>query len=538
MRLLLLAGIFGCLQVFYFMEQQGCKNCLCMKRYLRKLLLIFGYLSFSGVMHLNGQDLPASFGNEKTTWHEGFDRYDFLMDTASFSIEPMKAPEGSTFGVGEPAKGKRRCILIVPKKAAPGNPWSWRGCYWDHQPQTETELLRRGFYIAYISASGTLKPGPEWDAWYTFLTEKHGLSAKPAFIGMSRGGEYAYIWATTHPDKVSCIYADNPGMNRTTLMKLGELAKNDVPLLQVCGSIDPIFGDNALFIENLYQQLGGRLSMLIKDGAAHHPHSLPDPRPIADWIEQNSVAAMGSAPPAFAGDAFKKTYYYSTRNDYHYFPEEKAYLTRRGASFSPCYDRYAFNIKGVQGPVVVIVPKKEAPGRPWVFRAGFGDRDAEMDLALLARGFHIVTGPVSFNSDSLLLKDWNATYELLVSNGLSKKPVMEGAGGAAGEVIGWAIENPDKVSGIYAENPLLRSTFSKTPPLENLAPLTRAGVPLLQVCGSLDPALKDNALLIEKRYKQLGGKIQVILKESKGHYPLAPEDPGPIADLIANWQSR
>jgi hypothetical protein len=28
--------------------------------------------------------------------------------------------------------------------------------------------------------------------WYAFLTEKHGLSRKPAFIGMSRGGEYAY----------------------------------------------------------------------------------------------------------------------------------------------------------------------------------------------------------------------------------------------------------------------------------------------------------------------------------------------------------
>jgi hypothetical protein len=507
-----------------------------MKRYCWKFLFVFCYLPFTGAVRLNAQDLLASFGNEKTAWHEGFDRYDFLMDTVTLAIEPMKAPEGEKFGVGEPATGKRRCILIVPKKAAPGNPWSWRGCYWDYQPQTEIELLRRGFYIAYISASGTLKPGREWDAWYAFLTEKHGLSPKPAFVGMSRGGEYAYIWATTHPDKVSCIYADNPGMNRATLMKLGELAGNDVPLLHVCGSIDPIFGDNALFIEDLYQQLGGRISVIIKDGFAHHPHSLPDVRPIADWIEQNSRQPANNTPPAFAGPSFSKTWYYSNRNGYRYSPEERAWLTSRGASFSPCYERYAFNIKGVQGAVVVIVPKKEAPGRPWVFRAGFGGRDAEMDLALLALGFHIVTGPVSFNSDSLLLKDWNATYELLVSNGLSPKPVMEGAGGAAGEVIGWAIENPDKVSGIYAENPLLRSTFSKTPPLENLTPLVRAGIPMLQVCGSLDPALKDNALLLEKKYKQLGGKVQVILQAGKGHYPLAPEDPAPIAKLIAGWQ--
>src|ERR1700720_3810861 len=118
---------------------------------MKKLLFFFYCLPFCGGMRLAGQDLPASFGNEKTAWREGFDRYDFLMDTATLSIEPMKAPESEKFGVGEPATGKRRCILVVPKKAAPGNPWSWRGCYWDHQPQAEVELLRRGFFIAYIS---------------------------------------------------------------------------------------------------------------------------------------------------------------------------------------------------------------------------------------------------------------------------------------------------------------------------------------------------------------------------------------------------
>jgi hypothetical protein len=55
--------------------------------------------------------------------------------------------------------------VIVPKQAAADQPWSWRGCDWDHQPQTEVELLRRGFHVAYISASATLKPGKEWDAW-------------------------------------------------------------------------------------------------------------------------------------------------------------------------------------------------------------------------------------------------------------------------------------------------------------------------------------------------------------------------------------
>ena len=53
---------------------------------------------------------------------------------------------------------------------------------------------------------------------------------------------------------------------------------------------------------------------------------------------------------------------------------------------------------------------------------------------------------------------------------------MEGAGGAAGAVYAWAIENPDKVSCIYAENPILHTGGVKIQPLDNLAPLAKAGV--------------------------------------------------------------
>ena len=67
---------------------------------------------------------------------------------------------------------------------------------------------------------------------------------------------------------------------------------------------------------------------------------------------------------------------------------------------------------------------------------------------------------------------------------------MEGAGTAAGEAYAWAVENPDKVSCIYGENPALRSLMSKKAPIDHLAPLAKAGVPLIHVCGSLDPWLE------------------------------------------------
>ena len=109
---------------------------------------------------------------------------------------------------------------------------------------------------------------------------------------------------------------------------------------------------------------------------------------------------------------------------------------------------------------------------------------------------------------------------------------MEGAGGGAGEVYAWAIENPDKVSCVYAENPRMHSALTKTQPLDNLAALAKANVPLLHVCGSLDPYFRDNTLEVEKRYKKLGGKIEVIVKKGDGHYPLAPEDSAPVVDFI------
>ena len=252
-------------------------------------------------------------------------------------------------------------------------------------PRLKLSCLNAGFCIAYISANATLKPGKEWDAWYAFLTE-HGMSPKPAFIGMSRGGEYSYMWATTHPDKVSCIYADNPGGNPEVLMRLGALATNDVPLLHVCGSIDPILGKFTLAMENIYQQFGGRISVMIKEGRGHHPHSLHDPKPIADFIEQ-SVKETRTAPPAFAGAKFTKTYYYSLTNFYRNFPSEGTYITLRGPLFAECYDRYQIELPGVEAFTTIIAPKTPAPGNPWVFRADFVNRDAVVDQALLARGF-------------------------------------------------------------------------------------------------------------------------------------------------------
>jgi pimeloyl-ACP methyl ester carboxylesterase len=476
------------------------------------------------------QAAPPQFAGEKTTWH-GFDRYDFLMDEADLSVKPFKAPPDERTAVRTQVKGHLRCVVVAPKKAAAGNPWSWRGYYFDHEPQAEVELLKRGFHVGFIWCDA----GKAWDAWHAFLTEKHGLSRKPAFIGMSRGGRNAYTWATANADKVSCIYADNPAVSPEAIARLGALARADVPLLHVCGSLDPILGRHTLVVESIYRQLGGRISVLIKDGAAHHPHSLRNPRTIADFI-QRSMQPAGGAAPELVGTAFTKTSFYGAASDYRELRSEGTFAACRGPWFAPSYDRYEFRIKDIRMPVTVIVPKAPAPGKPWVLRADFVTHDATVDLALLDRGLHIVTGPVPTDTDGPVLAQWNAVYKYLTGAGLSRTPVLAGAGGAAGEVYAWAIENPDRVSCIYAENPILRSRMTKAQPLDRLAVLTKAGVPILHVCGSLDPWLESQTRVAQRRYRELGGRLTVLVEDGKGHFPTAPRDPKQAVDFILGRQ--
>jgi hypothetical protein len=99
------------------------------------------FLTLSNMNATGAANAYVPFDGEKTIWHDGFERYDYLMDEASFAVTPIKRQESEKFAVGNPPNGQRRCIVVVPKQSAPGNPWSWRGCYWDHEPQTEVELL-------------------------------------------------------------------------------------------------------------------------------------------------------------------------------------------------------------------------------------------------------------------------------------------------------------------------------------------------------------------------------------------------------------
>ena len=57
------------------------------------------------------QETKSNEGNKKT-WN-GFDRYDFVMDSISFEISPFQAGIAEGAGNHEQVPGKVRCLIVV-----------------------------------------------------------------------------------------------------------------------------------------------------------------------------------------------------------------------------------------------------------------------------------------------------------------------------------------------------------------------------------------------------------------------------------------
>ncbi len=238
--------------------------------------------------------------------------------------------------------------------------------------------------------------------------------------------------------------------------------------------------------------------------------------------------------PAFVDEKnYTKSYYYSLEPSRIYLKEEGTYATARGPGFTECYDHYHANNPGTfrSDSISIVVPKTVAQGKPWLFTGDPIERDSTIEQALLAKGYHIVIARTGGSGAEL--KRWDDTYKLLVDNGFSSKPAMKGTGPKAGEAYAWAIANPGKVACIYARNPFMHSLMAgQAQPIDNLAALAKASVPVLHDCGASDPWLESQTRVVEKRYKELGGKITVNVREGEGYFPPSPKDPKSVVDFI------
>lgn len=277
-------------------------------RHLKSVLLLFGLLialiaspAIAGL----AQQLPG----EASDW-KGFDKHDFKVDG-------------------------RACYVVAPKHAAPGNPWVWRARFPGFHAEADLILLERGFHVAFMNTNNML--GSEaaldhWDVFYETLTERYGLSRRPALVGVSRGGLFVYRWAARHPDRVACIYADTPvcdfkswplgqgtgighaatwqnllkqyglteaqalawDKNPVDTAVLDPIAKARVPILHIVSLNDAVVPptENTFVLADRYQKLGGTIDIIeVAEGTERskgHHFTHPDPVRVADFIERHA----------------------------------------------------------------------------------------------------------------------------------------------------------------------------------------------------------------------------------------------------------
>ncbi len=131
--------------------------------------------------------------------------------------------------------------------------------------------------------------------------------------------------------------------------------------------------------------------------------------------------------------------------------------------------------------------------------------------------------------------------ELTRRRGFATKAVLLGRSRGGLMALAWAAENPDKVAGFAGIYPVCNlasypgvakaaGAYQLTPeeltaklaehnPIDRLAPLARAGVPLFAIHGDVDTVvpLEANSGLVKARYTALGGSMQLIVLPGQGH---------------------
>ncbi len=195
-------------------------------------------------------------------------------------------------------------------------------------PETEAELLNRGYFRAYIDNDNRWGTDEDLDRkaeFVRYVIEKYDLAPKCVPIGMSCGGLSAIKFAAKYPELTACLYLDAPVVNYMScpcgfgrgnslntdyseildalglstigelmayrdmpLDRIPELVSAKIPTILVAGDSDLTvpYDENGIFLERAYRNAGVDIEVHIKPGCEHHPHGLDDTAIVADFIEK------------------------------------------------------------------------------------------------------------------------------------------------------------------------------------------------------------------------------------------------------------
>ncbi|MBI1373532.1 MAG: prolyl oligopeptidase family serine peptidase [Phycisphaera sp.] len=221
-----------------------------------------------------------------------------------------------------------------------------------------------------------------------------------------------------------------------------------------------------------------------------------------------------------------------------------------GPAPDPLSRRVNFEVAG--RPAFVIEPPEgsrvDGP-MPWVWYAPTlgknlpGDAERWMFERFHAKGIAIAGIDVgeSYGSPKGRAIFQKLYEELTTQRGYGKKPVLLARSRGGLMLYNWAAEHPELVAGIAGIYPVsnlesypglkkaapayemteeqLKAHLAEHNPIDRLAPLAKAKVPILHIHGDVDKVVPcdKNSSIIAERYKAMGGEMTLIDAPGQGH---------------------
>jgi hypothetical protein len=230
------------------------------------------------------------------------------------------------------------------------------------------------------------------------------------------------------------------------------------------------------------------------------------------------------------------------------------------------YARHDLTVDGCAAHVVQ--PGRPLPGRPWVWRTMFWDAFPAADIAFLQAGFYVAFIDVgnTFGCPDAM-KHFDVFYDVMTKRyGLAAQPALEGLSRGGLYAYRWAYGNTDRVGCIYGDAAVCdmkswpggKGKGNGSPvdwqeamkvyhfkdeqemmafqgnPIDILAPIAAAHIPIIHVCGDADTTVPEteNTDIVRERYMALGGEFALIVKHGCDHHPHGLADPTPVVNFV------
>ena len=107
--------------------------------------------------------------------------------------------------------------VVFPKAGTGNGRLMLKTVYWGAFPNAvEVPLLEQGFHLCFVKYGSRWGRDEDLDRYaglVRFVANKYGLSERVVPIGMSCGGLIAIKLAAKYPEKIACLYLDNPVVN-------------------------------------------------------------------------------------------------------------------------------------------------------------------------------------------------------------------------------------------------------------------------------------------------------------------------------------